>query len=297
MSRCNVASNVRKSSTIIGDLPNDILHRVLELMPIQDAARTSILSKRWTHMWSTQPHLVFDRHFFQYVSNKDDSVASIIHRILMQHTGPILGFHLISKIHELSQSDVDQCIIFFSKQGIQKLTLDLAKSNDGKYSHGGSDDTLILPLVVTLKLRHCTGVDRVCIVAPKIETLSILSSYTVTFQCFNLNPIFTSIKHLCLNGTSLEDEVSAEEIFFRFSKIIGDLKSFGRPIKSGEHVRKILRSFSTIWQPKVISLECQDLGKMSYDELRENEEEEGEEQDMNIAMLSKVVTNMMKKNR
>ncbi|XP_070043277.1 uncharacterized protein [Nicotiana tomentosiformis] len=96
----------------------------------------------------------------------------------------------------------------------------------------------------------------------------------------------------------MKDEQSAKEIFFRFSKIIGDLKSFGRPIKSGEHVRKILRSFSTIWQPKVIALECQDLGKMSYDELRENEEEEeGEEQDMNIATLSKVVTNMMKKNR
>ncbi|XP_070057824.1 uncharacterized protein [Nicotiana tomentosiformis] len=121
---------------------------------------------------------------------------------------------------------------------------------------------------------------------------------------------------------------SVEEMFSRFRKILGDLKSFGRPIKSGEQVRKILRSLPTIWQPKVIVLECQDLDKISYDELRgdliafekthldrkiqekkktvafkatvvesENEEEEGREQDENIAMLSQVVTNMMRRNR
>nr|XP_016439439.1 PREDICTED: uncharacterized protein LOC107765324 [Nicotiana tabacum] len=127
----------------------------------------------------------------------------------------------------------------------------------------------------------------------------------------------------------MKDGESVEEIFLRFSKILGDLKSFGRPTKNGEHVRKILKSLPTIWQPKVIALECQDLGKMSYDELRgdliafkkthldrkiqqekkktvafkaivaepENEEEEeGGEQDENIAMLSQVITSMMRKN-
>ncbi|XP_070043085.1 uncharacterized protein [Nicotiana tomentosiformis] len=127
----------------------------------------------------------------------------------------------------------------------------------------------------------------------------------------------------------MKDGESVEEIFLRFSKILGDLKSFGRPTKNGEHVRKILKSLPTIWQPKVIALECQDLGKMAYDELRgdliafkkthldrkiqqekkktvafkaivaepENEEEEeGGEQDENIAMLSQVITSMMRKN-
>ncbi|XP_070005395.1 uncharacterized protein [Nicotiana sylvestris] len=127
----------------------------------------------------------------------------------------------------------------------------------------------------------------------------------------------------------LKDGESVEEMFSRFSKILGDLKSFGRPIKSGKQVRKILRSLPTIWQPKVIALECQDLDKISYDELRggliafekthldrqiqekkktvafkatmaepENEDEvEGGEQDENIAMLSQVVTNMMRRNK
>ncbi|XP_070031850.1 uncharacterized protein [Nicotiana tomentosiformis] len=121
-----------------------------------------------------------------------------------------------------------------------------------------------------------------------------------------------------------------EEMFSRFSKILGDLKSLGRPIKNGEQVRKILRSLPTIWKPKVIALECQDLDKMSYDELsgdlinfekthldrqiqqekkktvvfkatvaepENEEEEEGGEHNENIAMLSQVVTSMMRKNR
>ncbi|XP_075077223.1 uncharacterized protein LOC142163966 [Nicotiana tabacum] len=66
----------------------------------------------------------------------------------------------------------------------------------------------------------------------------------------------------------MKDGESVEEMFSRFSKIIGDLKSFGRPIESGEHIRKILRSLPTISQPKIIALECRDLDKMSYDELR-----------------------------
>ncbi|XP_070009571.1 uncharacterized protein [Nicotiana sylvestris] len=126
----------------------------------------------------------------------------------------------------------------------------------------------------------------------------------------------------------MKDGESFAEIFSRFSKILGDLKSFGRPIKSGEHVRKILTSLPTIWQPKVIALECQDLDKISYNELRgdliafekthldrqiqekkktvafkaimvepKNEDEiEGGEQDENIAMLSQVMTNMMRRN-
>ncbi|XP_070032567.1 uncharacterized protein [Nicotiana tomentosiformis] len=131
----------------------------------------------------------------------------------------------------------------------------------------------------------------------------------------------------------MKDGESVEEMFSMFSKILGDLKSFGRPIKNGEQVRKILRSLPIIWQSKVIASECQDLDKISYDELKgdliafekthlerqiqekkknvafketvaepkneeeEEEEEEGGEQDENIAMLSQVVTSMMRRNR
>ncbi|XP_015162732.1 putative F-box/FBD/LRR-repeat protein At4g13965 [Solanum tuberosum] len=233
------------SKSIICDLPTEILHGILELMPIKYAGRTSTLSKQWSQLWYKLPHLVFDHLFFQYVSNIGDSAARIIRKILMQHTGPILGFHLVSETHKLSQSDVDQCIILVSDHGIQKLTLDVA--NDELYTlpdniftcvalthlklsrcivkfpdgtqfpklvslqledaaiDRSKQTTLILPMLETLELKFCDDVDYVHIVSLKLVNLSMHSSYAITFQCFNVNPIFRKIKHLCLDGSSLKN--------------------------------------------------------------------------------------------
>ncbi|XP_009783964.1 uncharacterized protein [Nicotiana sylvestris] len=45
----------------------------------------------------------------------------------------------------------------------------------------------------------------------------------------------------------IKEEESIEEIFARFSKIIGDLKVFGKTYSSGDQVRKILRNLPTSW--------------------------------------------------
>ncbi|XP_070023388.1 uncharacterized protein [Nicotiana sylvestris] len=66
----------------------------------------------------------------------------------------------------------------------------------------------------------------------------------------------------------MKEGESIEEMFARFSKITSDLKAFGKPYSSGDQVRKILRSLPTTWQTKVVTLESQDLNKLSYDELR-----------------------------
>ncbi|KAK4715829.1 hypothetical protein R3W88_014167 [Solanum pinnatisectum] len=224
MSLREIASDVTKS-TIIGELPIDILHRILENVPIKDVVITSILSKQWLHIWSTLPHLVFDHLFFHHVGA---SAANIIRKILMHHTENIQGFHLISKSHTLLQSDVDQFIMFVSNHGVQKFTLDM--DTDGKYvlpdsiftcstlTHlklsrcmfnlpvdvqfpnlvslqlelfsidclvGSNNATLILPVLETLELMRCFNVHSVNLVCPKLVNLSILTSYTVAFQCFN----------------------------------------------------------------------------------------------------------------
>ncbi|XP_070011166.1 uncharacterized protein LOC142162446 [Nicotiana tabacum] len=78
----------------------------------------------------------------------------------------------------------------------------------------------------------------------------------------------------------MKDGEYVEEIFSRFSKILGDLKLFGRPIKSDEQRRKKTVAFKAT----VAKLEIED-------------KEEGGEQDENIAMLSQVLTSMMRRNR
>ncbi|KAG5604508.1 hypothetical protein H5410_026000 [Solanum commersonii] len=120
-------------------------------MPIKYAARSSILSKHWRQLWFTQPNIVFDPLFFQYVSNTEDSAASVIHKLLLKHIGDILGFHLISEADTLTQSDVNQFIIFASNHGIQKLTLKMA--NDEKYVL--PDSIFTCATLTHLKLSRC----------------------------------------------------------------------------------------------------------------------------------------------
>ncbi|XP_070003281.1 uncharacterized protein [Nicotiana sylvestris] len=67
---------------------------------------------------------------------------------------------------------------------------------------------------------------------------------------------------------SMKKGESIEEMFARFSKIISDLKAFGKPYTSGDQVKKILRSLATTWKTKVVTLESQDLNKLSCDVLR-----------------------------
>ncbi|XP_075103792.1 uncharacterized protein LOC142178355 [Nicotiana tabacum] len=66
----------------------------------------------------------------------------------------------------------------------------------------------------------------------------------------------------------MKEGKSIEEMFARLSKIIGDLKAFGKPYSSGDQVQKILRSLPTTLQTKVVAFESQDPNKLSYDELR-----------------------------
>ncbi|KAH0669011.1 hypothetical protein KY289_023504 [Solanum tuberosum] len=69
----------------------------------------------------------------------------------MQHTGNIMGFHLILSTCKLAQSDVDQCIIFVSKPGIQKVTLNMA--NDENYLL--PDGIFTCATLTHLKLSRC----------------------------------------------------------------------------------------------------------------------------------------------
>lgn len=260
MSLREVASDLTKS-TVIGDLPNDILHRILEKLPIKDTVVTSILSKQWLHVWSTLPHFVFDHLFFDHVGA---SAASIIRKILMQHTESIQGFHLISKSHTLLQSDVDQFIMFVSNHGVEKFTLDMATDwkyvlphsiftcstlTDLKLSRcmlklpvpdaqfpnlvslqlklfsierpvGSNNATLILPMLETLELMCCFNVHSVNLVCPKLVNLSILTSYTITFQCFDVKSLFGRIKHLCLDGSSLKARKLINTLQFFKIKIV-----------------------------------------------------------------------------
>ncbi|KAF8407762.1 hypothetical protein HHK36_006898 [Tetracentron sinense] len=84
---------LRHSSDIISNLPEQVIETILVHLPIGDAVRTSLLSKKWRYKWTFIPDLVFDESNF-CSSTMDTNlhtykIANFVDRVLLQHKGSI----------------------------------------------------------------------------------------------------------------------------------------------------------------------------------------------------------------
>ncbi|KAF9592096.1 hypothetical protein IFM89_011934 [Coptis chinensis] len=55
-----MSNNGSKSSVDrISDLPDPMIHHIFSFLDMREVVQTSILSKRWTHLWKSTPNLDF----------------------------------------------------------------------------------------------------------------------------------------------------------------------------------------------------------------------------------------------
>ncbi|KAJ9558818.1 hypothetical protein OSB04_013432 [Centaurea solstitialis] len=109
-------------------LPQDLIGLILERIPVQDAVRTSVLSKGWRYRWTTMTVLVFDEQFSKkYEKNRafgDNGLIRIINHVLILHNGPISKFYLyIPRRHLDSFQEVHQMMLLVSRKSVVELTL------------------------------------------------------------------------------------------------------------------------------------------------------------------------------
>ncbi|GJX46697.1 F-box/FBD/LRR-repeat protein-like protein [Tanacetum coccineum] len=129
----------------LSDLPLNIIETILCRVPIQEAGRTSILSKEWRYRWTKVPKLVFDEFRFQ-VSTVDGAESSILEQknlgpnkrqkmdkkskliyavgqVLLMHDGPIHEFTL-TLARSRQRVKIDHILTHLSrKTSIKKLNL------------------------------------------------------------------------------------------------------------------------------------------------------------------------------
>lgn len=81
-----------KFKDLVSEL-HDILHLIISYLSIDEALRTSILSKRWIHLWKNAMHLDFDcTHMIKTLSKivtiRDvEKYGKIVETVLNQHIG------------------------------------------------------------------------------------------------------------------------------------------------------------------------------------------------------------------
>ncbi|CAH9104878.1 unnamed protein product [Cuscuta epithymum] len=124
----------RKPATdLISQLPADAKDLILKFLPIQDAARTALLSTSWKDVWYHHGQLLFGTDFFSFFrSNRchRGGVGPIntINNVLMLRAGQVNKFEV--QIHHWDdpipeQSDLDRWCLFLSRKGIEELEISI----------------------------------------------------------------------------------------------------------------------------------------------------------------------------
>ncbi|KAM7502810.1 hypothetical protein LguiB_001714 [Lonicera macranthoides] len=109
----------------VSELSIELIGYILERMSARDAARTSVLSKKWRYIWASHPQLVLGKRFFSGVTLKSRSqFVRIIDKILLLHNGPIQKF--IFHIPFSQSPNIDIWMLILSRNQIKELTIDNA---------------------------------------------------------------------------------------------------------------------------------------------------------------------------
>ncbi|KAK6791412.1 hypothetical protein RDI58_010493 [Solanum bulbocastanum] len=156
-------------------LPSNVIDHSLEVLTVHEAARTSILSKKWRYIWAKLPNLVLDKQFCMKFAKKSQNVFKpTIDMILLQHLGDIVKFYLdVSEVHLSTYADIDRWMLYVTRNGIKKLKLNMTK--DEFY-------TISVPLLAKLTIELCDGTQYL-----NILFLSELKSLVIIESRYNLD--------------------------------------------------------------------------------------------------------------
>ncbi|XP_021718276.1 F-box/FBD/LRR-repeat protein At1g13570-like [Chenopodium quinoa] len=117
---------------LLSDLPLSIIEIILSLLPIRDAIRMSTLSTKWRYRWASLPQLTFCDKCVSSVPDKsavENKLIKFITHALFLHKGPIHKFKICTSILQ-SCPDIDQWLLFLSRNDVRELTLELS---DGEW--------------------------------------------------------------------------------------------------------------------------------------------------------------------
>ncbi|WMV28080.1 hypothetical protein MTR67_021465 [Solanum verrucosum] len=112
-------------SDVLSNLPDSVIDDILMSLPLRDAVRTSILSKKWRYNWCRLPQLKLDQTLWETAEDLISPTigfTNILCHFLTLHTGPITKF--ILDIPDIETCpNIDHLIYFLSRNGIQHLVL------------------------------------------------------------------------------------------------------------------------------------------------------------------------------
>ncbi|KAL3529666.1 hypothetical protein ACH5RR_008988 [Cinchona calisaya] len=169
---------------LTSELPGEILCYILSLLPLREAARTSILGRNWRCLWRSSLNLNFDfmnmsgknepfhgKREADLVKKRERRFVAWVDRLLELHDGSkIKSCKIDYPLHTWYHANVDHWIQKIAAQGVEKLHI---------------------------KVAHYTKCyEFPCRLLTRVETLSFLRHLTLDYCRFNLPHDFSCLGNL-----------------------------------------------------------------------------------------------------
>ncbi|XP_006344339.1 F-box/FBD/LRR-repeat protein At1g13570-like [Solanum tuberosum] len=171
----------RRSCDRISNLPINAIDDILTRLPLRDAVRTSILSRKWRYAWAKVLKLTLDESLWKDLSTREVRVklGRILLHLFSLRQGPIKECRIFIPKSKYFP-EVDNLIFFLSRNGIEYLVLELPKGE--KYKLPSS-------IFTSSKMRHLTL--QYCVI--NLPTTFQAFGKLLRLQLFNVS---ISEKHL-----------------------------------------------------------------------------------------------------
>ncbi|GAU41987.1 hypothetical protein TSUD_306930 [Trifolium subterraneum] len=201
----------------ISDMPDSLLHHILSFLRIEDAATTSILSKRWRSLWFSQLVLDFDDEPFLDASTFCNFVYSFM--AMRDITLPIISFQLkccscfYKKEHK---EDIYNFVYIAIQRRVENLYIDLSYSFTLPYF------VLSSKTLSVLKLTRITVNDIPYVHLPSLKVLH-LERVTFTYYEYILK---------LLSGCPVLQDLGTEDLLVTSPYLERPLKSLSNLLKA-----------------------------------------------------------------
>ncbi|CAI9117695.1 OLC1v1019146C1 [Oldenlandia corymbosa var. corymbosa] len=137
----------------ISELPDEILICILSLVTLKEAGRTSILSKRWKHVWTYVPDLDFNEHsnvswekvslenYVRHAIRERPKFVNWVKKVLQSHQTLVLNkFRIYCYFSGSFREELDEWLQFAFDRRVQRLEVNLSHHCIGEF--GGEDYVL-----------------------------------------------------------------------------------------------------------------------------------------------------------
>ncbi|XP_074326706.1 F-box/FBD/LRR-repeat protein At1g13570-like [Apium graveolens] len=229
----------------ISSLPTSLMDSILEGLPTDDAARTSVISKTWRDVWRMHPRIHLDENLiselvFEKFSELDEhtqlfELSRTITDIFSAHRGPVLDFLLFIPENLPIHQTLDMAIWIrnISDSGVRKLKL----LNESLYnpfivpSHFFSCSQLTHLTLVNCELNPPFGFGGFCnLISVELKYVGIYADMSLGTQLKELDmEVCTGIEHLgcqfnCENKLTSLRIVDCEAIYYQWFECIQKLQ-------------------------------------------------------------------------